>query len=131
MRYIDTNIVVRLITEDDERQFGIARRELDRGDLMLSMAVIVETEWVLRGGYRWTRVAINRALRAFTSLAAIHVEDEAGLSAILDDHEHGMDLADALHLLDAQRGRAEAFLTFDRDLARCARNGAVTVSLLS
>ncbi len=130
MRYIDTNIVVRLITEDDERQFGIARRELDLGDLVLSLAVIVETEWVLRGGYRWTRRVINQALRAFTSLGAIHIEDEAGLSAILDDHEHGMDLADALHLLDAQRGRAEAFLTFDSDLARRAHSSELTVTLL-
>ena len=73
MRYIDTNIVVRLITEDDARQFAIARRELDHGDFMLTLAVVVETEWVLRGGYRWKRAAINQALRAFTSLGSVNV----------------------------------------------------------
>ena len=130
MRYIDTNIVVRLIAEDDARQFAIARHELDHGDFMLTLAVVVETEWVLRGGYRWTRAAINQALRAFTSLGSVNVEDEAGLTAILDAHGQGMDLADALHLLDAQRGRAAAFLTFDRDLARRAHSGEMTVTLL-
>lgn len=130
MRFVDSNVVLRLILEDDAAQFEAAYRELQRGDLALTLAVIVEVEWVLRGGYRWKRTEILQAIRAFADLSSIRIADEAGLQDILDDYARGMDMTDALHLLEAKRARAAEFLTFDREFARLAQDEQVPVTLL-
>ncbi len=44
MRAIDTNILVRLLTVDDERQAKEARKILSGGDVFIATTVVLETE---------------------------------------------------------------------------------------
>jgi predicted nucleic-acid-binding protein len=119
---IDTNIVVRIIVVDDLRQALRAREVIETSDVTVSATVLLESEWVLRSVYRRSREEIVRSLRAFVRLPHAFVENHVAVMEALAWAEAGMDFADALHLAGASE--AEAFLSFDRDLARDAKKFA-------
>jgi predicted nucleic-acid-binding protein len=80
--------------------------------------VLLETEWVLRGAYRFGRERVVAALAAFAGLPRVTLEDPAAAAKALDWARRGMDFADALHLAKAQG--CEAFVTFDQRFAAVA-----------
>ena len=55
MLSVDTNVVVRLLTADDPKQFRAAEALFAAGPVWISKTVILETEWVLRDSYRLKR----------------------------------------------------------------------------
>jgi predicted nucleic-acid-binding protein len=110
---IDTNILVRLLTEDDPVQSALAMRAL-ADPTFISHGVLMETEWVLRSRYRWSRGEINLALERLTELANVTVTDRADLRWSLERHREGADLADMLHIVASRA--ANGFLTFDSRL---------------
>lgn len=115
MRAIDTNVVVRFLTNDDPHQGGVARAVIEDGDVFIPTTVLLETEWVLRSAYDFTARQIVHALRGLAGLPGITVESPSLLAQALDWMEQGMDFADALHLSASER--CTAFLTFDRRLS--------------
>jgi predicted nucleic acid-binding protein len=119
MLAVDTNVVVRYVTNDDPTQAARARRLLEREDVFVSLTVLLETEWVLRGVYGVAQAEVLRALRGFAGLARVTVESPAQLAAALDWAERGLDFADALHLAAAQPHGG--FVSFDKALLRLAR----------
>lgn len=119
MRAIDTNILVRFLTGDDEKQANAARKVLEGGNVFVAVTVILEAEWVLRAGYGFSRTEIAVALRAVGGLPGISLEDPSVIAQALEWLEEGMDFADALHL--ARSGHCSAFVTFDRKLAKLAK----------
>jgi predicted nucleic-acid-binding protein len=80
---------------------------------------VLETEWVLRGIYRFERRAILDGITRLLGLPGVEIEDRPAVARALDWYRHGLDFADALHL--ASSGTATAFATFDRALRRKAR----------
>jgi predicted nucleic-acid-binding protein len=116
---IDTNIVVRLLTNDDPDQSEKARSLLSRERVFVSLTVMLEAEWVLRSAYGLDRLNVARAFRAFAGLPQVVVQDPPSLEMALTWAEAGMDFADALHL--AQSGASKAFLTFDDRFAKAAK----------
>ena len=48
MRAIDTNVLVRLLVNDDEAQGARARAAFEAEDIWIGKAVLLETFWVLR-----------------------------------------------------------------------------------
>ena len=121
---IDTNVLVRFLVRDDEGQFERARRLIKREvgseeDVFVSLLVLVETEWVLRRVYGYSRPEIIRELRRFVGLPRISLEEPELASTALDWGERGLDFADALHL--AKAAGCEAFLSFDQRLRRRAK----------
>lgn len=119
MRGIDTNIVVRLLTADDEEQAQAARRAIEGKEIFLGVTVLLEAEWVLRAGYDFKPAQIAGALRGLAGLSGMTVEEPAQLALALEWMEGGMDFADALHL--ARSDHCTEFLTFDRKLAKRAK----------
>lgn len=126
MRAIDTNVVVRFLIGDDPDQARRARRAIAGGDIYLSATVLLESEWVLRSGYRLAATRIAAAFRDLAGLPGVTVETPAALAMALDWMEGGMDFADALHLARAEG--CTAFLSFDRRLAKIAA-GRSTVTV--
>mgnify|MGYP006153907789 CR=1 FL=1 len=63
MRAIDTNVLVRFLTADDPRQAQAARGVIEAGKIFIGTTVVLETEWVLRAGYRLSSPEIAAALR--------------------------------------------------------------------
>ena len=127
---VDTNVLVRYLVRDDQLQFEKARRlikrEADRSEpVLVSLLVLLETEWVLRSLYRFTPKQIVAALRSFIGLPCVSLQDAALATRALDWCEQGMDFADALHL--AASGHCEAFVTFDKDCAKAAGKAGLSV----
>ena len=129
MRAVDTNVLVRLLTGDDEAQTRIAKRVMASGDAFISSTVLLETEWVLRAAYRFAPAELNLALSALGGLPGVTLEAPSVLEQALDWHREGMDFADAIHLASASP--CELFVTFDRKLAKRAKAlAALTVEVL-
>lgn len=120
VRAIDTNIIVRLLTNDDPKQAQSAKHIVEAGDVFVGSTVLLETEWVLRAGYGFTASEIVIALRGLGGLRGVTLEEPAEAAQAIEWMEAGMDFADALHL--ARAGHCSAFLTFDRKLVKRAKN---------
>ena len=125
MRAIDTNIVVRYLTNEDDMQTVIARGVIEEGDVFVSTTVVLETTWVLCSSYYFRPADVIRTLRSFAGLPTVTVENLDRLIEALGHAENGMDFADALHLVAA--GHCEAFLTFDRGFVRAAELAKIEV----
>lgn len=117
-RAIDTNLVVRYLTGEPPEQYERAWQLIEGADVFVPVTVVLETEWVLRSRYRYSRNGILAGLRSFVGLPSVRMDRAREVSAALDLFEGGMDFADALHL--ALSSECEAFVTFDRDLAKAA-----------
>ena len=126
MQAIDTNVLVRYLTGDEPEQAARARTAIDAGDVFVSTTVLLESEWVLRSVYDFAGGEVAAALRAFSGLPGVSVENPALLTEALDLAEKGMDFADALHL-GAAAG-CETLLTFDRRFIESARNTPIRVA---
>lgn len=119
MLAVDTNVVVRIIANDDPEQSPRAVALFERRKIFLSKTVLLETEWVLRFSYKLPRETIVSALRKTIGLQGVEVETIGVVARALDWHEQGMDFADALHL--ASSTQADQFATFDEKLAKLAQ----------
>lgn len=113
---IDTNIVVRIVVDDDKPAVAQARALLERSAVFVPSSVLMETEWVLRSTYGFSRERIAVALRAFLGLPQVEVSDRSRLAEAMEWWSRGMDLADALHL--AASADCESLATFDRRFIR-------------
>ena len=118
MLAVDTNIVIRFLTRDDPQQFARADALIRDEDVYVCVTVLLETEWVLRGVYRYPQLRIVEGLRDFLALQRVTVEDPAAVATALEWAAAGMDFADALHLAKAQH--CDAFVSFDRALVTAA-----------
>ena len=112
---VDTNVVLRLLRQDDPEQGRRAVELFVGNQVFIPLTVILETEWVLRSGYKLQRREVVSALRAVIDLERVVVDRAEDVHAALSGLEQGMDFADALHL--AQSEGCEAFFSFDRQLA--------------
>ncbi len=113
---IDTNVLVRLITGDDEKQYQKVRRLFEQEVIFVSDTVMLETAWVLRRTYQFEPPAIVDALRKILGLPNVRVTDIQLLTEMLQWVEEGLEFADALHLAQCQM--ATVFYTFDRQFSR-------------
>jgi predicted nucleic-acid-binding protein len=120
MTAVDTNILVRILTNDDAdqaRRATIFMRRQER--VYLLKTVLLEIEWVLRSLYGFPPEAILLGLRDLFRAPNLEVEDEPTIAQALEYYEQGMDFADAMHLASVH-GETE-FATFDVALRRTAQ----------
>lgn len=121
---VDTNVVVRLLVNDDAGQARRARALFEREEVFLTSTVLLETEWVLRGAFGFAAPQIEGYLRALLGLPGVSTERPAVVARALDGYAAGLDFADALHLLlSAPGGTGEeprVFHTFDSRLRQRA-----------
>jgi len=115
---IDTNILVRLLANDDPAQSPKAAQLFASEDVFVPKTVLLETEWVLRFSYRLQRATIAAAFGKLLAAASVTIEDAEAVRTAVDAITAGMDFADALHL--SSSAETDKFLTFDRKLARSA-----------
>jgi predicted nucleic-acid-binding protein len=118
MLAVDTNVIVRYLTRDDAEQFAKASALIRGEDVYVCITVLLETEWVLRRGYRFGRERIIAALAAFAGLPRVTLEDPNAAARALDWMRSGMDFADALHLAKAED--CDAVVSFDQRFAAVA-----------
>jgi predicted nucleic-acid-binding protein len=116
---VDTNVVVRLIIDDDPAQTERAAELLRSGAILITRTVLLETVWVLRDTYELDRGRVAAVIRRLLGLDGVAVDDWNVVRRALGWFETGLDFADALHLASAGTGATE-FVTFDRRFARRA-----------
>jgi predicted nucleic-acid-binding protein len=121
---VDTNVVIRLLTQDDPRQGPRAQSLFRMEEIWLPKTVLLEAEWVLRSLYKFPSGRTVDALQRLVALPNVHVEDAAAVIRALDWAAQGMDFADTLHL--ASKGASTKFLTWDSNLVKRARRAGVT-----
>jgi len=116
---IDTNVLVRLLVNDDPVQALRAAESIDASAAcFVPITVVLELEWVLRGAYKLPREAVISAFEGLLAIKQVHVEQETLVRQALAWHRGGLDFADALHL--ARSEGCVALLSFDRQLAQLA-----------
>jgi predicted nucleic-acid-binding protein len=128
MRALDTNILARFFVDDPDDAQAATQRPAAVAALaersFVSVTVLLELEWVLRGFYELPRRDIARVLRALASIEHITLEDRDAVLVGVDAFDKGLDFADALHL--ARSSRVSGFATFDQRLAKRAKGLALT-----
>jgi len=117
---IDTNIIVRFLTRDDERQYKKAFSVFNSQEIFIPDTVILETEWVLRYAYNFLPEDICGAFISLFGLKNIHLSNPTFISQAIEWHKQGMDFSDALHLTQCQQ--YEKLYTFDKLFSSKAKN---------
>jgi|ERR1039458_3634927 predicted nucleic-acid-binding protein len=123
MNAVDTNILVRLLTDDDPKQTAEATAVFADGPIWIAKTVLLETEWVLRKLYGFEEHAIRDRFTQLLGLRNVYVEDELSVTAALALAAKGVDFADAMHV--SSRPPGAHFVTFDRALVRGAKRAGV------
>jgi predicted nucleic-acid-binding protein len=116
---VDTNVLIRYLIRDNQPQYEKARRLIDRevskGDpLLVSLLVLLESEWVLRSRYGLPKSEIVAAFSAMLDATDLVFEDEPSIEhAIYLWKDSSADFADCL--IDARNLRlgCRATATFD------------------
>jgi predicted nucleic-acid-binding protein len=124
---IDTNLVVRLLTNDDKKQVQFVIGLFEKNAIFIAKSVFLETEWVLRYTYQLDTKAILNAFNKLLGLPQITIEDLQTITQALQWYEAGFDFADALHLASSRR--AEKFATLDKKFITEAKK--VHINLLT
>lgn len=121
---IDTNVLVRFLVADDERQFEKARRlirhEAAGGDaVLISQLVLLECEWVLRSRYSLAKQAILGAFSGLLDSTEVRIEDEAIVEeALYVWKDSGADFADCLIAAKYRALGCSSTISFDARAAK-------------
>ena len=116
---VDTNLLVRVLTNDDPVQARRAVKVLKSDDIYIPKSVLLETEWVLRHAYEIERSRIVKGFQKVLGLPNVSVEDPDSIYQAITWYEDNFDFADALHLASSRRCKSLA--TFDSSLIKKAQ----------
>jgi len=116
---VDTNLLVRILTNDDPIQARRAVKILNSDDIFIPKTVLLETEWVLRHAYEIERSNILIGFQKLIGLPNVNVEDPDSVYQAISWYENNFDFADALHLASSRR--CESFATFDSSFIKKAQ----------
>ena len=117
---VDTNVLIRLIIEDDSGQTATVERLARAHHVVVAPTALLECEWVLRRVLGLDRTGILSGFEALLGLRdATFLEHEA-VEAAMRAFADGCDFADALHA--ALATEADVFATFDKGFARRAKS---------
>ena len=120
---LDTNVLVRFLTQDDDAQFQVAA-DLIEGctrDLpgYVCREVMIELVWVLERAYKYPREEIADALLRIVTASQLSVENAQDIASIVNLYrDEGYDFADLMIRQAAQRTESRTLKTFDQKLAR-------------
>ena len=127
----DTDILIRAITGDDERQSKVAQAELVNADAVaLALPALCELVWVLSQGYKIASAEIAETIRRLMNGANVVMNRpavEAGL-AMLDA---GGDFADGIIAYEGSWLGAEIFISFDKRAVKLMEARGESARLLS
>ena len=120
---VDTNVIVRLLVQDDAKQAASAASLFEASQIWIAKTVILETSWVLVSVYRYPDESVREALTKLIGLPNVRVEDETSVTAALALGAKGLDFADALRLTSKPQGIR--FSSFDQAFVRRAQKAGV------
>ena len=116
---LDTNVLVRFLVRDHEAQFERARRLIKREvgaqeKVLISLLVLLETEWVLRSRYGLKKNQIMDTISGLLDAMELELEDEPTIEeALYLWKDSAADFADCLIGAHHRRLGCRATATFD------------------
>jgi predicted nucleic-acid-binding protein len=122
MRGLDTNVLVRYLTQDDAPQARKANALIDGAAareerLHVEALVLCELVWVLRGAYRLNRPTIVKALEVVLDAGQFVIDDRDLLREALENYRMKRgDFADYVLGLRSREAGCNRTATFDRTL---------------
>ena len=123
---IATNVVVRLLIADDAEQTRRARRLVDQAvsrdePVLVSLPVMIETEWALRSRYGLSRETVLGVFRAALEARELSFEDEPALEeALFQWKNSACGFSDCLIAAHNRQLGCRATATFDVKVSRTA-----------
>ncbi|WP_127585005.1 PIN domain-containing protein [Paenibacillus koleovorans] len=116
---VDTNVIVRLLVQDDLKQLGELVNLLDTGkiNLVVTPFVVIESCWVLKSRYQIPSSAIAKALLAFLQSDEVMNEDSYIEEALERFAEKNVDILDA-YLSVRSKSLKIPVLTWDKDFRK-------------
>ena len=120
---LDTNALVRMLIEDDEKQAKmvqqvVALAEKNSVQIIILSEVLIETVWVLESVYRCTRGDISQFLELLISTSTFTFPDSAVIRNAANHYKKGGDFADLLIVSQAKKWQAKKFFSFDKNLQK-------------
>lgn len=111
---VDTNILVRVLLQDEPGQNEAAARTLQEASLIaISLPCLCEFVWLLRRGAKLSRAEIAEAIRTLIAAPNV-VVDRGAVDAGLAMLDAGGDFADGVLAHQGRSMGGETFVTFDR-----------------
>jgi predicted nucleic-acid-binding protein len=120
---VDTNVLVRFLLRDDQKQAEQAKRAIedalaDGKPVVVSLLTLLETEWVLRSCAALGKKTIISTFRMLLESRDLRIEQEEVLEEALYLYENNSaDFADCLMVARYRRLGCSAMLTFDKKAA--------------
>ncbi|AKG20353.1 PIN domain-containing protein [Calothrix sp. 336/3] len=117
---VDTNILVRYLTKDDEQQWQKAVEIIEGGEqCFIANIVLCELVWVLRGKpYEFSRSEIGKTIEMMLQCPVFELENSSVVYQALHRFQQGKaDFSDYLIGAIAQQLGCSKTVTFDRNLA--------------
>ncbi|KQS64563.1 hypothetical protein ASG39_11470 [Rhizobium sp. Leaf371] len=118
---IDTNVILRLIVNDDAEQRRLALRFSEQmGDTFvghLTLITLIELDWALRSRYGYSRADVAEAIGKLLRVRGLSVESHDLVVFALKLMRGKSDFADVLIALKCREAGCEKTVTFDRTAA--------------
>ena len=124
MAAIDTNVLVRLLMQDDKAQLARAQRLVSASlaaeqDLFVPISVALELEWVLRSRFGLDKDAVLHLFSQLLLTVELRFEAAAAIEWTLRQYrEASTDFSDCLHAALASRAGEQPLWTFDKAAAK-------------
>ena len=124
MKALDTNIIVRFLVQDDDKQAAIVHHLFKEAEqhkelMLVTHLVLLETIWVLESVYQVERSAILDAFSELLMLPILEFEKQHVVRRFLESsRQSSIDLSDALIGHGARELGCEMVLTFDNKAAK-------------
>jgi predicted nucleic-acid-binding protein len=124
---LDTNVLVRYITQDDPRQSKMAERAIEKAvaggaKVLVQPIVLCELVWVLESAYRYGKSEIIAVIEQVMRTVQFEIAEKDVIWKALEDFLGGAaDFSDYLISRANERAGAQTTLTFDRSLKGCHR----------
>lgn len=127
---LDTNVLVRLATQDNPPQAAAALKVLQTASLIaVPSTALCEMVWVLIRGYRYTPEQVAHAIRTLLQVSQVVCHTPAVLAglALL---QSGGDFADGVIAFEGELMGGQEFVTFDKAAAKLLKQQKRKVRLL-
>lgn len=119
MRAVDTNVLVRLVTRDDDDQVRAAEAFVEKG-AWVSHLVLAETTWVLSAAYDLDDASIATAVDMLLNHKCLSLQDSEIVAAALGHYRRkpALGFSDCLALEIAKKAGHVPLGTFDKTLSK-------------
>ena len=118
---LDTNVIVRYITQDDSKQAAKANKLIEkkltaRKPGYITLVTLVEIVWVLDSCYQQPKASILNVIYALLTTRQIVVERADSVYIAIQRYRSGKaDFSDAVISVVAEKDGCDSIVTFDKN----------------